>query len=153
MYGWLTRHDGVIVFITSDRSRFTLDTHRSEAWIGGSLRQFHNQRVTDPLCLLSNDPMASHIILIIDYIPPLLVRSGWDNGSIEWASQQWCVFLCTCLKSNTLSKRGMAIYGVALYSWLVAYVCEIRDWPELFVSVYRVHALWTWWRIDIMASN
>ena len=26
MYVWLTRHDGVIVFITSDRSRFTLDT-------------------------------------------------------------------------------------------------------------------------------
>ena len=48
----------------------------------------HNQMVTGTLCILYNDSMAGNIILIIDYIPPLLVGSGGDNGSIERASQR-----------------------------------------------------------------
>ena len=78
----------------------------------------HNQKVAGTLCILYNDSMAGNIILIIDYIPPLLVRSGWDNGSIERASQRWCVVLCRCLKWITQSNRRIATYGVALYSWL-----------------------------------
>ena len=96
----------------------------------------HNQKVTGTLCILYNDSMAGHIILIIDYIPPLLVRSGWDNGSIERASQQWCVFLCTCLKSITLSNRRIATYGVALYSWLERmYVRYITDQSCLYMCI------------------
>ena len=33
----------------------------------------HNQMVASTLCILYNDSMADNIILIIDYIPPLLV--------------------------------------------------------------------------------
>ena len=88
----------------------------------------HNQKVSGTLCILYNDSMAGNIIQIIDYIPPLLIRSGWDIGSIERASQQWCVFLCTCLKSITHSNRRIATYGVALYSWLERmYVRYITD--------------------------
>ena len=96
----------------------------------------HNQMVTGTLCILYNDSMADNIILIIDYIPPLLVRSGWDNGSIERASQEWCVLLCTCLKSITLSNRRIATYGVALYSWLEGmYVRYITDQSCLYMCI------------------
>ena len=55
----------------------------------------HNEKVACTLCILCNDSMAGNIIQIIDYIPPLLVISWWDNGSIERASQQW---LCSCVR-------------------------------------------------------
>ena len=111
----------------------------------------HNQMVTGTQWILYNDSMAGNIILIIDYIPPLLVGSGWDNGSIEGASKQCCVFLCTCLKWITLSNRRIATSGVALT--VRANVCEINKCPELFVYVYRVLALWTGRCINIMAYN
>ena len=96
----------------------------------------HNQKVTRTLCILYNDSMAGNIIQIIDYIPPLLIRSGWDNGSIERASQRWCVFLCTCLKSITHSNRRIATYGVALYSWLEGmYVRYVTDQSCLYMCI------------------
>ena len=112
----------------------------------------YNQKVAGTPYILYNDSMAGNIILIIDYIPPLLVQSGWDNGSIVGSFQQWCVILCTFMKWITHSNSGIATYGVALYS-VRANVCEIHNWPELFVYVYRVHALWTGRCINILASN
>ena len=135
MYLWLTRHDGVIVFITSDRSRFTLDTLVSRHESAPS-ETVYNLYVTGTLCILYNDSMAGNIILIIDYIPPPLVRSGGDNGSIERASQRWCVFLCTCLKWITHSNRRIATYGVALYSWLERmYVRYVTDQSCLYMCI------------------
>ena len=58
----------------------------------------HNQKITGTRYILYDDSMAGNVVLIIDYIPTLLVRSGGDNGSIERALQQLCVLLCTCLK-------------------------------------------------------
>ena len=61
---------------------------------------------------------------------------GWDNGSIERASQQWCVFLCTCLKCITHSNRRIATYGVALYSWLEGmYVRYVTDQSCLYMCI------------------
>ena len=136
MYVWLTKHDDVIVFITSDRFRFTLDTldprHESAAVWDSSM----NQRVTGTLCILFHNPMAGNIILIIDCISLLLVSLGWDNGSIERASKRWCVFLCTCMKSITHSNRRIATYGMALYSWLKRmYVRNITDQSCLYMCI------------------
>ena len=111
----------------------------------------YNQMVTGTLCILYNDSMADNIILIIDYIPPLLVRSGWDNGSIEKVSQRWCVFLCRCIEINyALQQKNSHIWSGTLLM-VRANVCAIHNWPELFVYVYRVLALWTGWCINIMA--
>ena len=96
----------------------------------------YNQKVAGTLLILCYDSMAGHIILIIDFIPPLLVRSGWDNGSIERASQEWCVLLCTCLKSITHSNRRIATYGVALYSWIEGmYVRYVTDQSCLYMCI------------------
>ena len=58
MYVWLTRLDGVIVFITIWSFSFHSRYPRSEAWIGGPLRQFIIRRLPVPICILYNDSMA-----------------------------------------------------------------------------------------------
>ena len=96
----------------------------------------HNQKVAGTLCILYNDSMADNIILIIVCISLLLVSLGLDNGSIERASQRWCVILCSCLKSITHSNRGITSYGMALYSWLERmYVRYITDQSCLYMCI------------------
>ena len=126
-------------------------------WFRGMNRRpsesVYNLYVTGTLWILYNDSMAGNIIQIIDYIPPPLVRSGGDNGSIERVSQRWCVFLCTCLKWITLSNRRNSHIWSGTLLMVRANVCEIHNWPELFVYVYRVLALWTRRCINIRAHN
>ena len=122
---------------------------RSETEIGGTHFIIRWLPVPYGYYTMIQWPIISFWSLIISHL--YWFRSGWDNGSIERASQQWCMVLCTCLKWITHSNRRIATYGVALYSWLEANVCEIHNWPELFVYVYRVLALWTGRWINIMA--
>ena len=109
---------------------------RSEAWIGGPLRQFIIRWLPVPYAYYTmiQWPVISFWSLIISHL--YWFRSGWDNGSIERASQRWCVLLCTCLKSITHSNRRIATYGVALYSWLERmYVRYITDQSCLYMCI------------------
>ena len=130
------RHDGVIVFITSDRSRFTLDTlvsrHESAAlWDGYIICMLP---VPYAYYTMIQWPVISLWSLIISHLHWLDLDG--DNGSIERASQRWCVFLCTCLKWITHSNGRIATYGVALCSWLGRmYVRYITDQSCLHMCI------------------